>query len=179
MVNQNSQEIEQYDFSSQRYTLTRYPDADRFTEADNALQRELRLKGRPLIQTTQKINEVSQGIGRCNLAVSYLCDDFTSFQGSFIIRADIPSGNQAVDLVEHCLNAHGKMSTSPLYKPQKITDIEFLINETRNEPRVYHIITGANHPEIMWREMYSIILAPQVAIPQVSFLGKLRGLLKK
>jgi hypothetical protein len=180
MVNQNCLEAEKYDFCSQRYVLTRYGDVDKFTEADDTLQRELQLKGRALVQTTKKANDLFDGVNSCNLAISYLCDDFVSFQGAFIIRADnIPSGSQARDLLEHCLNTHGRMATSPFYKPQKFGDIEFLVNETKSEPKVYHVVTGANHPEIVWREMYSIILAPQVAIKQTGLLEKLRRLVRK
>ena len=153
MTNQNCPEVEKYDFGSQRYILTRYTDVERFTEADNAIQRELNLKGRTLVQTTKTANDLFDGINGCNLAISYLCDDFVSFQGAFIIRADnLPLGRQARDILEHCLNTHGRMATSPFYKPQKLGDIEFLVNETKSEPKVYHVVTGANHPEIVWRE---------------------------
>ena len=96
--------------------------------------------------------------GASEVVVEYLCDNFVNWGGGQIIRASVRDGAQAQRFLEHCLNNYGGMSGTPMQRKQSFDGIPFQVQESEDERRTLHLTTGANHPQILWREMYNIFV---------------------
>ena len=168
----NETSSEEYRFGSLDYVLTRYPTLEGFVYADDSLQQTFGIKAANLKPTNKTANEVLRGVNECRVAISYLSDDFSFFREAYIVESDnVHSGTDAQDLIEHCLNTYGGFRDSQIYRPHKFAEIEFIINEVIGKKRIIHLITKAEHPEISWREMFSIIVAER---KQPSFLQRIK-----
>ncbi|MBN2330905.1 MAG: hypothetical protein JXC85_03750 [Candidatus Aenigmarchaeota archaeon] len=91
---------------------------------------------------------------------SYLCDDYTSFMGGKIIRASlIENGEKSIAFIEHVLNNHSNMLGEMIQGYQPFGNIPFKISESVYGRRTANLLTGANHPNILWREMWNIYVS--------------------
>jgi len=96
--------------------------------------------------------------GASEVVIEYLCDNFVNWESGQIIRATVTDGAQAQRFLEHCLNNYGGMSGTPVQRRTFFGDIPFQVQESEEGRKTLNLVTGANHPALMWREMYNIFV---------------------
>lgn len=135
-------------------------DLEEFLEDDKRIQQEMGVKTRRFENRTGRPEPILETYGPSEVILSYLCDDYiSSWQGAKIIRAPVKYGREATTLIEHILNTQGKMLGTPFQRYQPLAEINFDLEESTKGRRTLNLITGANHPQLMWREMYNIFVA--------------------
>ena len=131
---------------------------DEFMRDDESVKKRVGRETRKYEPKHDKPMKYLEYYGFSDVTISYLCDDYTQWQGSQIIRASVVDGAQAQRLIESCLNNYSKMSKTSIKRETPFENIPFETLESIDGRKTLNLVTGANHPEIGWREMYNIFV---------------------
>ena len=123
-----------------------------------AVEKEIGFKTRRFEPRQSRPEASLESYGASEVVVEYLCDNFVSWEGGQIIRASVRDGLQAQRFLEHCLNNYGGMAGTPMQRKQSFDEIPFQVQESADGRKTLNLTTGADHPQIPWREMYNIFV---------------------
>lgn len=111
------------------------------------------------VPSDKPLSQLLSPLGPCTLHLGYTCDDYASWQGSKQLEATLANGNQAFALLEYMLNNFSNQKElQQLAEPQSLDNILFAKSMTLQSPYVLELTTGAEHPQLAWREMYHIFV---------------------
>ena len=133
-------------------------DLDEYIRDAEAIEKRMGFKMRRFEQGLGRPEAFLESYGAREVVVEYLCDNFVNWEGGKIIRASVTDGAQAQRFLEHCLNNYGEMSGAPIQGRHSFGDIPFQTKESEEGRRTLNLVTGAEHPQLMWREMYNIFV---------------------
>lgn len=133
-------------------------DFDDFRRDAEAIEKSMGFGTRRFEPRQSRPEVFLESYGPSEVVVWYLCDNFVNWEGGQIIRASVKDGTQAQRLLEHCMNSYSGMSGTPIQRRSLFGNIPFQVLESKEGRRTINLLTGANHPQIMWREMYNIFV---------------------
>ena len=125
----------------------------KFIEDDEKIERkiwdfEFEVRDKP-------VEEVLERYWLNRIILVYLADNYVNWEVAYIVMAPfIKDGTQAKRFIEFCLN-YIKALPASITGYHTFEKIPFQIMEQK-ERRILNLITGADHPEIFWRERYTI-----------------------
>ena len=142
---------------------------------NTAIQEDISRRFHGFKPRDENIQDVLGSYERSRIILSCGYDQYISWEGGFFIETETENGTQALSFLEYCLNVEkprlpvnelrfnrsGQLLETvirpnlPLSK-QSVKDIPFDISEavSRNGARCLQLVTGAEHPELMRREMW-------------------------
>lgn len=165
---------------------------DLWLSQDDAIQRDIAHRFQGFSSRTEDLQALLESYGRSRIILSCGYDQYVSWEGGFFIEAETENGVQALSFLEHCLNQErpplpadkllldrqGRPTERIIYgnfpiPHQQVSDIPFELSEAvlSNGVKCLQLFTGAEHPELMRREMwhgYVEELVDKTSTPQTS-----------
>lgn len=148
---------------------------DLWLSQDDAIQKDIAHRFQGFSSRTEDLQTVLGSYRRNRIILSCGYDQYVSWEGGFFIEAETKDGIQALSFLEHCFNQErpslpadklildkgGRPKERIIYgnfpiPHQPIADIPIELTESvlPSGIRCLQIFTGAEHPELMRREMW-------------------------